>query len=799
MPAYAVTIFLGAFLLFQLQPLIGKFILPWFGGGPGVWTVCLLFFQTLLLGGYAYAHWTNRLAARRQALVHLALVLGAVLLLPIIPPAGWKPAGTENPTLHILGLLMGTVGGPYFVLASTSPLLQQWFGRTHPGRAPYRLYALSNAGSLLGLLSYPFVVEPRLTRPAQARFWGCGLVLYALGCAWCALKVWKSAAGYLPGAVPDAAHSGHKKNPPTAVLSQREVARPSREAGHRPAMFDRILWLLLPACGSVLLLAFTNKICQDVAVVPFLWVMPLSLYLLSFIISFDSSRWYARFPFALALTGAAAGICWALFHASELAVWEQLVFYAGGLFVCCMVCHGELYRLRPDPTHLTGFYLLIAAGGALGGFFVAVFAPVVFRDYYELHWGLGACAALLAILCLRDARRAKLTAPGAKTQTAATQVQNKSRAVLRSIFSQPGEWTWLGCTLPLIGFWGLDRFLAGFGQELGQAPNRTFVVMRIALWSLLGLLILTWVARGKLRQFTHWPWLACSWLVLGAVSLGVALWMQALKSGGGVVSMSRNFYGVLTVYEHEAQTPKDHHFLLRHGRITHGLQFVEPAEALWPTAYYGAESGIGLAMQSLPDRPVRIGLVGLGVGTLAAYSRPGDEVRIYEINPEVERLAQTRFTYLNRCPGQVEVISGDARLSLERETPRKFDLLALDAFNSDSIPVHLLTREAFEIYDRHLNTNGLLAVHISNHYLNLEPVVAGLASTFHFQSARIDYDEVAEQWWLYPSTWMLLTRDPDLLTWPELAAAITPASTNKTSLPLWTDDYASLFRILKAR
>lgn len=807
MPAYALTIFLGAFLLFQLQPLIGKFILPWFGGGPGVWTVCLLFFQTLLLGGYAYAHWTSRLAPRRQVILHLILVLGALLLLPIIPPEHWKPAGTDNPTLQILGLLVATVGGPYFVLASTSPLLQQWFGRTHPGKTPYRLYALSNAGSLLGLLSYPFVVEPQFTRHAQARLWGSGLVLYALGCAWCATNVWRNGL------------FAAQKVPLTHTLSQREreqqprteahpklkgksaslVGAFNRELAQKPAAFDRALWLLLPGCGSVLLLASTNKLCQDVAVVPFLWVLPMALYLLSFIITFESARWYARFPFVLALTAAAGGISWALFHASELAVWQQLVFYAGGLFVCCMVCHGELYRLRPDPAYLTSFYLLIAAGGALGGLFVAVIAPIIFRDYYELHCALTACGVLLAMLCIRDAARTRAQPTGARPRPAPAMPQGKWRATFRSAVSAPGEWTWLACTLPLIGFWGLDRFLASFGQELGQARNPTFTVMRIAIWSLLAVLIISWVARGKLRGFTYWPWLACCWLVLGAASLGIALWMQSLKSGGGVVYMSRNFYGVLTVYEREPQTPKDHYFLLRHGRITHGLQFVDPKEALWPTAYYGPESGIGMAMEALPDRAVHIGLVGLGVGTLSAYSHPGDEVRIYEINPEVENLARTRFTYLNRCPGQVKIVAGDARLSLEREPPQNFDLLALDAFSSDSIPVHLLTREAFQIYERHLNTNGLLAIHISNHYLDLEPVVTALAHEFHFQSARIDYDEVAEQWWLYPSSWILLTREPNLLTSPEMSAAITAPNTNTISVPLWTDDYASLFRILKTK
>jgi hypothetical protein len=778
MPAYALTIFTGAFLLFQIQPLIGKYILPWFGGGPGVWTVCLLFFQVFLLGGYAYAHWTSRLPPRRQVLLHLALVIAAVLL-PVVPGQAWKPRDPNHPTLHILALLTATIGAPYFVLASTSPLLQQWFARTNPGRSPYRLYALSNAGSLLALVSYPFFFEPRLTRHAQARLWGWGLVLYALGCVWCAASVWKR-------------HRGAPK-----PLSNADATVAKEGPCSNPILMDRTLWLLLPACSSVLLLAITNKLCQDVAVVPFLWVLPLALYLLSFIISFDSVRWYARFPFALALAAAAGGLCWALFHAGDLPVWKQLLFYSGGLFVCCMVCHGELYRLRPEPRLLTGYYLLIAAGGALGGLFVAVLAPLIFTDYYELHWGLAGCAVLFTCLCIRDAVRARGASSNEKPRGAGT--ASTRRAVLRSSLAPPGEWNWLGSTLPLLAFWGLDRFLAGFGQELGQAPNRSFIIMRAAIWGMLVVLVVSWIARGKLKQFQHWPWLACCWMVLGTAGLGIALWMQALKSGGGVVYMSRNFYGVLTVYEREVQTPKDHYFLLRHGRITHGIQFVDPAEALWPTAYYGEESGIGLAMQALPPGAARIGLVGLGVGTLTVYSRADDIVRIYEINAEVEKVARTRFTYLNRCACRVDVIQGDARLSLEREPSQQFDLLALDAFNSDSIPVHLLTREAFEVYTRHLKTNGVLALHISNHYLDLEPVVAALAQSFQFQSARIECDEMPDQWWLYPSTWMLLTRDPNLLTSPELAVATSAPSTNAPAIPLWTDDYASLFRILKTK
>jgi hypothetical protein len=274
--------------------------------------------------------------------------------------------------------------------------------------------------------------------------------------------------------------------------------------------------------------------------------------------------------------------------------------------------------------------------------------------------------------------------------------------------------------------------------------------------------------------------------------------MQMLKSGNEVVARSRNFYGVLTVFEYKRSDPKEHHFVLQHGRITHGLQFVDPEQARWPTSYYGEESGIGLALKALPaGHRRRLGLVGLGTGTLTAYAQPGDYVRIYEINPEVKRLAGSPFSFLSNCAGKAEVALGDARLSMEREPPQQFDLLALDAFSSDAIPVHLLTEEAFEVFTRHLKTNGVIAIHISNHFLDLEPVVANLARHFNYKMAVIDYDESDEHWWLYSSTWILLTHDDQFLSSPAICAAALPAKTKPPTVPLWTDDFASLFQILK--
>ena len=736
MLAYALTIFAGAFLLFQVQPLMGKFVLPWFGGGPGVWTTCLLFFQLVLLGGYAYAHGTSRyVTPRRQAALHLGLLLAAVALLPIVPREAWKPHAGGNPTLQILVLLTVSVGLPYFVLSTTGPLLQYWFSRTEPGASPYRLYALSNAGSLLALITYPVYFETHFTRRVQATLWGAGLVLYAAGCGWCALRVWRRDAGV-------AANAGGTKAEPQEPASS---GRPFRSTT------QHALWLLLPACASLLLLATTNKLCQDVAVVPFLWIVPLALYLLSFIICFDSPRWYRRFPFTLLLVAALAGYCWALAHGSDWPLRKQISIYCGCLFVCCLVCHGELYRLRPAPERLTGFYLAIAAGGALGGLFVAVVAPRLFTNYYELHWGIFFCAVLYAIVWT-------FCSPKPEPRTA-------------RFWTAPAVW--------------------GFGIVSEAGPDSTLSASRVSFPGLVRNCVSAVVASPWYR------WSVTALLSIGVVLLGRNLRGQAQRAEAGAVYSTRNFYGVLTVFEYRKDEPLGHNYLLLHGRITHGFQFVDPVQSRWPVSYYGEGSGVNLAWNALPPAPRRLGVVGLGTGTLASFARPGDYVRFYEINPEVKRLATSQFTYVSNCAGRVEIALGDARLTMEQEAPQRFDMLALDAFSSDSIPVHLLTREALELYSRHLKPDGVLAVHISNHFLNLEPVVLQLARALDFDTAIIDCDESDEQWWLYASTWVLLSHNHSLLKSHEIAQAATAPNQKNPAVPLWTDDFASLYQILK--
>jgi SAM-dependent methyltransferase len=740
---YALTIFTSAFLLFQVQPLIGKYILPWFGGSTGVWTTCMLFFQIVLLGGYAYAHLSAKfLKARQQAILHLVLlaVALAVSFPSITPGDAWKPKGAEDPILKILLLLTVNLGLPYFVLSSTGPLMQQWLSQTNPGVSPYRLYALSNVGSLLALVSYPFFFEVKFTRKDQAMMWGLGLVLFVLFCGWCAVR----------------------------LLRSSEQVRPKSEADAEPVpvpgRFTKFLWLALAGCASVLLLATTNKMCQDIASNPFLWVLPLGLYLLSFIICFDSPRWYRRGVFSLALVITASAVCVALVQGTDLPLRKQVIYYSAGLFVACMVCHGELYRLKPHPRYLTSFYLMISAGGALGGFCVAVAAPLLLNSIIELHIGLWLCAALLSVMALRE----------------------KSFPISVGVA--------LGCfitpfLLPLLHLSWTD------------VPKWADYMMYFKkyAWGLAG------VSGFALLCFVKWPeiiaskWSARNWTftLLAAIGLGVALGMQAWKTGEKAILVTRNFYGVLTVFEYNKDNPDEHYYLLQHGRITHGLQFATPSQAMWHTSYYGDGSGVGIAYNAnaADKSSMRVGLVGLGTGTFITYGRTNDYLRIYEIDPTVEHLARTRFTHLKYCPSKVDIALGDARLSMENEPKQDFDLIALDAFSSDAIPVHLLTREAVEIYLKHLKPDGVLAVHISNRYIDLQPVLNGLVRHFRLYQAVIE-DDKEEDWWLYSSTWVLLSRDDALLKKTSILSATSYPEEKKPPLPLWTDDYASLFPIL---
>jgi len=610
MPPFALSIFLGAFLLFAVQPLVGKFVLPWFGGGPGVWTTCLLFFQTVLLGGYLYAHFSARyLTPRRQAMLHLSLLAIALLLLPITPAVSWKPPDGEDPIWRILLLLTASVGLPYFVLSATGPLMQQWFSQTQPDRSPYRLYALSNAGSLLALLSYPFYFERAFSRHTQATLWSVGIALFAAAASWCAWRVWRA-----PRMASNAPRSEPSAAPP-------------------PSPLDRLLWFSLAAIASILLLATTNKLCQDLAVVPFLWVLPLSLYLLSFILCFDHPRWYSRGAFSALFALGALTDAYLLFAGHGARLSQQIIGYSATLFAACMICHGELFRLRPAPSRLTSFYLHIATGGAAGSFLVAIVAPLVFDRYLELQIGLWLLTYFIGVAAFRHRSRAFAVGTAAGAFAASLLIPALKATAKRD----SGSWTAFG------------EQLKTFYQE-----HWTFVAFLAAAF-LLGFV----GRRGWVRE---WELRVGNFLMLFSIGIGAIMIVQIHRDTESAVSTSRDFYGVLKVFEHNRDDANTHYYALINGVTSHGLQFTLPEKSIWPTTYYGETSGVGLVLRELSrdprSPPLKIGLVGLGTGTVAIYGQPGGTVRIYEIDPRVEKLARTQFSYLEKSAATVDVVIG---------------------------------------------------------------------------------------------------------------------------------------------
>jgi SAM-dependent methyltransferase len=715
MAVYGVTIFLSALLLFQVQLVIAKYILPWFGGTPAVWTTCMLFFQVLLLAGYAYAHLVvTRLKPRLQGYVHAVVVAASVAMLaeqlslwqtPILPGPGWKPTSGDFPILHILTVLTVGVGLPFFVLSTSSSLLQAWCSRAMPGRPVYRLYALSNAGSLLALVTYPFVVEPQLPLRWQAAGWAGLYTMYAALCVWLALRATK--AGTLEPTLPNA--GSQVPNLPSGQ------AGPAVDSSYvEPTRLVRTLWFLLPAAGSVLLLATTNAMCEDIAVVPLLWVLPLALYLLSFIICFDRPAWYHRAAFttaAVVAVGLLVAVIAGAFKNLNLA--GPIAAFALVLFACCMICHGETARLKPPTRHLTAFYLTVAAGGAAGGLFVGVVAPNLFSRLWEFYIGL---------------------------------------------------------------------FLTGLGLGLAMLRDRSSCLY------------------GRRR----WYWRYTTVLVIVALAIGpLGLVAHGMS---GTLRLVRNFYGILRVTDYNPHNKEVKATTLYHGRILHGLQYRDPALRNKPTEYYAVDSGVGLAILNHPARALgpdgrghmRVGIVGLGAGTLAAYGRPGDVYRFYDINPAVVTFSygpRRVFTFIEDSPATVDVVMGDARLSLEHQEPQDFDVLALDAFSGDAVPVHLLTLEAFEGYLRHLRPGGVLAVHVSNLYLDLGRVVQTAAERLGLASGLVERPSHSEQDW--GSGWVLVTRDELFFEIPAIQeAAVRPEPGTALARP-WTDDYSNLLEVLR--
>jgi hypothetical protein len=669
---YASVIFLGALLLFLVQPIIAKQILPWFGGSAAVWATCMVFFQMALLAGYAYADWTTyRLSHRRQVLLHAALLAASLLLLPILPDAAWKPAGGEDPAWRIIGLLVATIGLPYFLLSTTSPLVQAWFARRFHGVVPYRLFALSNLASLLALVAYPVAIEPWVSTHAQSIAWSVIYGVFALLCIAAAL-------------------AGLRTVDATTTNAPLASTVPDANAA-KPAFGEQLTWLALAAMASFLLLAVTNHICQNVASLPFLWIMPLTLYLATFIFCFDHPRWYRRNVFLVLVAVALPVMAW---YSDSLNLKLVIPIYLAGLFVCCMMCHGELSQLKPAPRFLTTYYLMVSLGGALGGLLVGLVAPYLLRGYFELGIGLVACALLLLLRTFRTAWWITLAAAGVVGATA----------------------------------WG-----AGKGIEHQVIDSR---------------------------------------------------------------AMMRNFYSAIRIKEYSDPVP---YRAMVHGGIMHGGQLLEPEMRLRPSSYFSATSGFGRLFASLPGAPRRVGIIGLGAGAILAHGRAGDVFRFYEINPQVVVLAQREFSFISDTAAKVDIVIGDGRLSLEREPDQHYDMLAMDAFSGDSIPMHLLTREAMAVYLRHLKPGGVLAFQATNRFVNIAPIVAQLAAERGLTAVMIsDAPESHEgaDYWTSGTDQILVTANSKLLAAPAIhtvAKVITP----ELQFRMWTDDFNNLFEVLK--
>lgn len=718
---FIATILAGSFLLFLVQPLVARMALPRLGGAPNVWNSAMLVYQALLLAGYGYAHWLGGLAFRRQATIHLALLVLAAITLPIslaqLPPPrpGWE-------ALWVPALLALTIGPVFLLVSAQAPLMQRWFANHPAAGEPWALYAASNLGSFAGLIAYPLVAEPLLSIKAQSWAWTAGYALLIALIGLAAASRWRVT-----------------EQPPAAAAI--DVTEEGEKIGWR-----RIgLWLALSAVPSGLMLSTTTHLTTDIFAMPLLWVIPLGLYLLSFVVSFSDNRAVAwavtvSTPFVMIIAG---GMAMASRNTGSMSLAVSSVLL---LFVVCVALHGRLYDARPDARRLTLFYFVMSAGGALGGLFTALIAPLVFDWVWEHPILVLAAAILLPRIYLFDLSRLTDTDPRLRL------------GVMAALLSLAMFLIWQIAQLPFDESSNGPRSLYALGVALCGAllvPWRTAYV---------ALLVALMVAQGGLET------------------------LEATRDG----LRSRSYFGVYTVRDYRESKLR----LLTHGTTLHGQQSTDPASSRKPTTYYGPTSGAGLVIGNAPalfGPAARIGVVGLGVGTLACYHQPGQNWRFYEIDPQVLTYSRKRtFTYLADCAPQAEVIIGDARLELAKAARGSFDVLAIDAFSSDAIPLHLLTDEALGIYLDALAPRGVLVVHISNRFIGLEPVLAAAAKRRGLH-AFLRNDDPLDGVNLTGSVWVLLTRDA------AQAEAVRRHSGPSWWRPLpapegqvWTDDHASI-------
>ncbi|NYF50275.1 fused MFS/spermidine synthase [Tunturiibacter gelidoferens] len=667
---YSTTIFLGAFLLFLVEPMAAKQLLPVLGGSSAVWLTCLVFFQVTLLFGYVYAHWITRCQAttwrRHVYLVTLAAATVLLIAQKIFPAEPGR--GSDQPVTTIFSTLAFTIGLPFLLLSATSPLLQVWFQRSKGGTIPYRLFALSNFGSLLALIAYPFVVEPHLTLQFQRSLWSFGFIVYAVFCAVITRQ--------LPAPAP------------ADAVEETQAPAPA------PAK-AKWLWFLLPLAAAMQLSAVTSHLTVNIAAIPLLWMLPLAVYLLTFILAFEFPALYRRGIVVRLLVVMLASLGYAISKTDvSLPIGIAILFFLAECFLAGLFCHAEAYALRPkNPAETTLFYLWIAAGGAAGTFCIGIASPMIFSANYDLAISFFVTAALAIAVTWSD----------------------------------------------------------GWPQRL--------------LWST-----------------------ASALLLFFAIMLHTAYAREAILE-------VRNFYGTLRV----KQTVGPHggtERMLLNGTIQHGTQLFAPGLTRTPTTYYADNSGIGLALHHCcGERPRNIAVIGLGTGTIATYGAANDRIRFYEINPLVRPIAQNLFTYLRDSPAQITFADGDARTSLTREAPQNFDIIAIDAFSGDAIPLHLLTIEAIALYKKHLAPDGILAFHVSNQYLNLAPEIGQLARDSNLQAKLIE-SPPDDSLGAYRATWILLTSSHTFFEQPEITTAASAVPTD-ARLRTWTDDYSSILPILQ--